>query len=131
MTVLVISFAATTLDTATRIQRFIIAEIGTTISIRLLQNRYIATILALFPSLILTMWNVQNINTGEITQAGWALWPIFGASNQMLVALTLIVLSLYFFLRKKIGSSIGITFFVYYRYYINCLDFKNSGILGN
>ena len=101
MTVLVISFAATTLNTATRIQRFIIAEIGTTISIRLLQNCYIATILALFPSLILTMWNVQNINTGEITRAGWALWPIFGASNQMLVALTLMILSLYFFLRKK------------------------------
>jgi carbon starvation protein len=101
MTVLVISFAATTLDTATRIQRFIIAEIGTTISIRLLQNRYIATILALFPSLILTMWNVQNTRTGEFTQAGWALWPIFGASNQMLSALILMILSLYFFLRKK------------------------------
>ena len=101
MAVLVISFAATTLDTATRIQRFIITEIGTTISIRLLQNRYIATILALFPSLILTMWNVQNTSTGEFTQAGWALWPIFGASNQMLAALTLMILSLYFFLRKK------------------------------
>ena len=101
MAVLVISFAATTLDTATRIQRFILTEIVTTISIRLLQNRCIAIILALFPSLILTMWNVQNINTGEITRAGWALWPIFGASNQMLVALTLMVLSLYFFLRKK------------------------------
>ncbi len=73
MAVLVISFAATTLDIATRIQRFILTEIVTTISIRLLQNRYIVIILALFPSLILTMWNVQNINTGEITQAGWAL----------------------------------------------------------
>ncbi len=101
MAVLVISFAATTLDTATRIQRFIITEIGTTISIRLFQNRYIATILALFLSLILTMWNVQNPNTGEFTQEGWALWPIFGASNQMLAALTLMVLSLYFFLRKN------------------------------
>ena len=101
MAVLVISFAATTLDTATRIQRFIITEIGTTISIRLFQNRYIATILALFLSLILTMWNAQNQSTGEFTQAGWALCPIFGASNQMLAALTLMVLSLYFFLRKK------------------------------
>ena len=101
MVVLAISFAATTLDTATRIQRFIISEIGTTISVKLLQNRYIATGFALFPPLILTMWNVQNPNTGEFTQEGWALWPIFGASNQMLAALTLMVLSLYFFLRKK------------------------------
>mgnify|MGYP000023473274 FL=1 len=60
-----------------------------------------ATGFALFPPLILTMWNVQNPNTGEFTQAGWALWPIFGASNQMLAALTLMVLILYFFLRKK------------------------------
>ena len=36
-----------------------------------------------------------------------------------------------FFSQKKTGSSIGITFFVYYCYYIDCLDFKNSGILGN
>ncbi|MBL4709546.1 MAG: hypothetical protein JKY48_14015, partial [Flavobacteriales bacterium] len=29
------------------------------------------------------------------------LWPIFGASNQMLAALTLMILTLYFWQRKK------------------------------
>ena len=42
MSVLVISFAATTLDTATRIQRFIINEFGQSLKIKLFSNKYIA-----------------------------------------------------------------------------------------
>jgi carbon starvation protein len=34
-------------------------------------------------------------------QVAWILWPIFGASNQMLASLTLMVLSLYFWQRKR------------------------------
>jgi len=34
-------------------------------------------------------------------QTAWVLWPIFGASNQMLAALTLMILTLYFWQRKK------------------------------
>ena len=34
-------------------------------------------------------------------QSAWVLWPIFGASNQMLAALTFMVLTLYFWQRKK------------------------------
>ena len=101
MAVLVISFAATTLDTATRIQRFILTEVGQTIDIPLLKNRYIATLVAILPALALTLWNVADPVTGESTQAGWVLWPIFGASNQMLAALTLMVLSIYFWKKNK------------------------------
>jgi len=101
MAVLVISFAATTLDTATRIQRFILTEVGQTIDIPLLKNRYIATLVAILPALALTLWKVADPVTGESTQAGWALWPIFGASNQMLAALTLMVLSIYFWKKNK------------------------------
>jgi len=32
---------------------------------------------------------------------GWVLWPIFGASNQLLAALTLMVLALYFWRRRR------------------------------
>ena len=32
---------------------------------------------------------------------GWKLWPVFGASNQMLAALTLMVLSLYFWKKGR------------------------------
>ena len=101
MAVLVISFAATTLDTATRIQRFILMEIGDSIRIEPLKNRYVATLFAVVPALGLTLWNVTDPSTGKILQAGWVLWPIFGASNQMLAALTLMILTLYFWQRKK------------------------------
>ena len=101
MAVLVISFAATTLDTATRIQRFILMEIGQVINFSILKNRYTATIVAIVPALLLTLWHVKDPISGKEIQAGWALWPIFGASNQMLAALTLMMISIYFWKRKK------------------------------
>jgi carbon starvation protein len=101
MAVLVISFAATTLDTATRIQRFILAEMGEAISFQPLTNPYVATALAVAPAALLAFWEVPDPSTGVARQAGWVLWPIFGASNQMLAALTLMVLALYFRARKK------------------------------
>ena len=94
--VLVISFAATTLDTATRIQRLIISEIGTAIKFKPLTNRYIATLCAVLPAIILTMWSIPDPVTGNTAKTAWVLWPIFGASNQMLAALTLMILTLYF-----------------------------------
>jgi carbon starvation protein len=45
--------------------------------------------------------NMTDPTTGDVKQAGWILWPIFGASNQMLAALTLLVMTLYFWQRKK------------------------------
>ena len=99
--VLVISFAATTLDTATRIQRFILGEVGEAIEFSLLKNRYVATLIAILPALALTFWNIYDPLSGQSTKAGWILWPIFGASNQMLAALTLMMLSIYFWKKDK------------------------------
>jgi carbon starvation protein len=103
MAVLVVSFAATTLDTATRIQRFIITELGTALKIPPLTNRYVATVIALAPALLLVFASVQDPTgtPGQTKQVAWILWPIFGASNQMLASLTLMVLSLYFWQRKR------------------------------
>ena len=101
MAVLVISFAATTLDTATRIQRFILNEFGLVTKVKFLSNRYIATVIAIVPAIMLAFWNLSEPGTGTIRQAGWVLWPIFGASNQMLGALTLMVLTLYYWQKKK------------------------------
>ena len=101
MAVLVISFAATTLDTATRIQRFIISEIGSAINFKPLCNRYGATLMAVIPAVMLTLWSVPDPVSGTMKQTAWVLWPIFGASNQMLAALTLMVLTLYFWQCKK------------------------------
>lgn len=106
MAVLVVSFAATTLDTATRIQRFIVTELGSALRIQPLTNRYLATVLALVPAIVLVFWTVPDPDpvkaaAGATTQVGWILWPIFGASNQMLAALTLLVISLYFWQRRR------------------------------
>ncbi len=101
MAVLVISFAATTLDTATRIQRFILNEFGIATGVKALSNRYMATIVAIIPAILLAFWNVVESGTGTMRQAGWVLWPIFGASNQMLAGLTLMVLTLYYWQKKR------------------------------
>ena len=101
MAVLVISFAATTLDTATRIQRFILNEFGKATKVKILSNRYIATLIAVIPAILMAFWNITDPGSGVIKQAGWVLWPIFGASNQMLAALTLMVLTLYYWQKKK------------------------------
>jgi len=101
MAVLVISFAATTLDTATRIQRFILNEFGIATGVKPLTNRYVATVIAIVPAILLAFWDVADPMTGATRQAGWVLWPLFGASNQMLAALTLMVLTLYFWQKKK------------------------------
>jgi len=101
MAVLVIAFAATTLDTATRIQRFIITELGIVLRFKLLTNRYAATIAAILPAILLVFVNVSLSSSTEAKQVAWVLWPLFGASNQMLAALTLMVLTLYFWQKNK------------------------------
>jgi len=89
--VMVISFAATSLDTAVRIQRYIIGEIGEAIKIRpLAENRYLQSAAAVLFSLIL----VLSDGTGA---GGLKLWPLFGSTNQLLGSLTLLVISLWLY----------------------------------
>jgi carbon starvation protein len=47
------------------------------------------------------MWKIKLPNTETYKQAGWILWPIFGATNQMLAGLILMVLTLYFWKKTK------------------------------
>ena len=89
--VLVVSFAATTLDSATRIQRYIIVEFGDASKLYFLKNKIIATLLSIVPAyFIATNDSLRN-----------ELWQTFGASNQMLAALTLMIISIYFFKKGK------------------------------
>ena len=94
--VLIISFAATSLDTASRIQRYIISEIGEAIKFKPLENRFVASFLAVGSAYFLMI-------SGDSGKGGLKLWPLFGATNQMLAGLTLIVLSAYLFKNKKNG----------------------------
>ena len=98
--VVVISFAATTLDTATRIQRFILEEIGSTYSLQALKNRYLTSAVAAFLPLIL-IFGETTAADGSSKPFWQELWPIFGASNQMLGGLCLLVLTFYLIRRGR------------------------------
>ena len=87
MGVMVASFAGTTLDTATRLQRYVIAEIAQDLRIQPLQNRHAATFLAVGSAAILAF---QKGGTG-----GLVLWPLFGTANQLIGALALLVITVW------------------------------------
>lgn len=89
--VLVACFAATTLDTATRLQRYVIQELGSTLRISPLENKYAATTLA-----VVAGGAVAMIDGGAGPgSGGLILWPLFGATNQLLAGLALMVLTFY------------------------------------
>jgi carbon starvation protein len=89
MGVFVASFAGTTLDTATRIQRYIVTELFIAIKIPALGNRYIATLFAVSTAALLAF------ASGADGKGALSLWPLFGAVNQTLAALALIIVTLY------------------------------------
>ena len=89
MAVFVASFAGTTLDTATRIQRYVIGELGSSINLPALSNRWVGTAVAVVTALILAF------ATGADGKGALKLWPLFGAVNQTLAALALIIITLY------------------------------------
>jgi len=89
MGVFVASFAGTTLDTATRIQRYVLSELFSTVKLNALTNKYTATFIAVGSALLLAF------ATGAGGSGALKLWPLFGAVNQTLAALALIVITLY------------------------------------
>ncbi len=89
MGVFIASFAGTTLDTATRIQRYVVAELFSGLNLKALTNRYVATFVAVGSALILAF------ATGASGTGALKLWPLFGAVNQTLAALALIIITLY------------------------------------
>lgn len=82
--VLVISFAATSLDTGVRIQRFILGELGRSWGVRALEGRYLGGVVAVVLPLLLFLAGKEG-----------TLWPLFGAANQMLAGLSLIVVTVW------------------------------------
>ena len=96
--VLVASFAATTLDTATRLQRYVVQEIGTTIRIPQLNNKFCATGLAVILGGAMAMVPGPS---GAMGTGGLLLWPLFGATNQLLAGLAFMVIVFYLWRRNK------------------------------
>jgi len=98
MAVLVASFAATTLDTATRLQRYVIQELAATARIKPLTNKYAATLLAVVTGGAMAMISAPGKGPGT---GGLILWPLFGAINQLLAGLALMVAVFYLWRRRK------------------------------
>lgn len=110
MGVFVASFAGTTLDTACRLQRYIVQELANTVApktdggldvLAWLRGKHGATIFAVATAVILAAvppngmaWSLANAGKG-----GMILWPIFGATNQLLGGLSFLVVAFYLWRR--------------------------------
>jgi carbon starvation protein len=95
MGVFVASFAGTSLDTATRIQRYVCTEIFTRLGIGVFRNIYFSTAFVIITAVILAFV------TGADGKGALKLWPLFGAINQSLAGLGLVVMTIY--LKSKGG----------------------------
>lgn len=83
------AFVLTTLDTGTRLGRFIFTEfLGE--KIKIFNNRWMAS------SVILVFASILGA-----TESYKVIWPVFGASNQLVAALALIIVSSYLVSVKK------------------------------
>ncbi len=93
--VVVVSFALTTLDSATRLLRYNIEEIATSIRFAPLRNRYLSSTLAVAAISFFAFYRIEG------RSAGLALWQLFGSTNQLLAGLALLTVSLYLLQRRR------------------------------
>lgn len=94
--VFIVSFANTTLDSATRIQRISLQEIFTgkdKVIRKPMNNRYLATAFIVVAAAAMTFFKPGG-------QGAMVLWPLFGSLNQLMAALALGVVSVYLAARK-------------------------------
>lgn len=88
------AFALTSLDTATRLARFIFQEFFEKADVpadkqSILTNKYVATIITVALGTLLAIGGYEKI------------WPIFGSANQLLAALALLALAVWMKNKKK------------------------------
>lgn len=98
--VIVISFAATTLDTSVRLMRYILNELGAEYNVRSLTKVHTSTLIAVGASaaLVLLPEGPRGLGSG-----GYLLWPLFGTSNQLLAGISLLLVTIWL---KRQGRSI-------------------------
>jgi len=100
LAVMGILFAATTMDAGVRLQRYIIQEWGQIYNIPALTGRGLSTLVAVGACLLLAF------GAGGGGGGGLIIWPLFGTSNQLLGALTLMVMTVFL---TKLGRATWVT----------------------
>lgn len=91
ISVVVVSFAMTTLDSGTRLMRYNIEALGSTFKIKPLKNRYLSTLIGIVAIGYFALMKIGG------HPAGLTLWELFGTTNQLLAALGLMAVSVYLF----------------------------------
>lgn len=91
------TFIYDTLDVATRLARYILQEL---LGWKGKQGRLTATFLTLIIPLICVSLTMTDAG-GKVLPAWKVFWTVFGTSNQLLAALSLLILSLWLHSRKK------------------------------
>lgn len=81
------TFLLTTLDTSTRLARYILEEL---LNITNPSTRYLSTLATLVIPLIFTFVTLYDAS-GNPIPAWKAVWPVFGSTNQLLAGLALLV----------------------------------------
>ncbi|NNU27000.1 carbon starvation CstA family protein [Isoptericola sediminis] len=86
-------FAATTMDTGVRLQRFVVQEAGEVMGVTV--RKGLATIVVLVVAVGLTF------SAGGDGAGGLLIWPLFGTTNQLLASLTLSIVAVMLLRRKR------------------------------
>ncbi|SKA81986.1 carbon starvation protein [Paucidesulfovibrio gracilis DSM 16080] len=98
MGVFVASFAGTTMDTATRIERYALTELFSSTPLSgLFNNKFFSTAVAVF------LAGCLAFSSGANGKGALALWPLFGCVNQILAALVLTTVTVY--LKRRGGLA--------------------------
>jgi len=112
-------FILTSVDTSTRLGRFVITEHLTP----KIKNHYLAVIITLIPAWLLAITNSYEI-----------LWRLFGSSNQLIASISLITITAYFISKKKKAGFIAIpAIFILVTTLtgLTYLTFRSGGYLSN
>ena len=117
-------FAATTMDTAVRLQRYIVQEIGQTFNVRI--DMYTATAIAVGVCIALTF------SAGADGSGGVIIWPLFGTTNQLLAALTLSIVAVMLMRRRRpflpvLIPAVFVIFVSIYALIVQLGQFYNDG----
>jgi carbon starvation protein len=93
------TFILTTLDTATRLARYIFEEF---FNLKNPNTRYLSTIASLILPAIFVLMTIKD-SQGNVVPAWKAVWPVFGATNQLLAGLVFLVIAVWL---RKIGKKL-------------------------